>query len=172
VAFATLENWTNRAEAGIRYFSGTAVYEKNFDLPDAKLITKNAKLYLDLGTVRDIVSVSLNGRDLGVVWAAPWRVDISSAVKAKNNKLLIKVTNCWANRQIGDEQLPADCEFRKGDRGFGGPLAAFPDWLVNGQPRPASGRFTFATWNYFNKNSPLESSGLLGPLRLLQSQVD
>jgi hypothetical protein len=127
---------------------------------------------LDLGTVRDIVSVSLNGRDLGVVWAAPWRVDISSAVKAKNNKLLIKVTNCWANRQIGDEQLPADCEFRKGDRGFGGPLAAFPDWLVNGQPRPASGRFTFATWNYFNKNSPLESSGLLGPLRLLQSQVD
>jgi hypothetical protein len=164
VPFAALENWTNRPESGIKYYSGTAVYEKSFDLPDAKL--KKNKLYLDLGEVRDIAEVSLNGHDLGVVWTAPWRVDISGVVKTKNNRLQIKVTNCWANRQIGDEQLPADCEFGKGSFGYGGPLKAFPDWLVKNQPR-TSGRFTFATWNYFNAKSPLESSGLLGPVKLL-----
>jgi hypothetical protein len=166
VAFASLENWTNRAETGIKYFSGTAVYEKTFDLPNSKLNTKNSKLYLDLGEVRDVAEVSLNGHELGVVWTAPWRVDVSGLVKAKRNRLTVKVTNCWANRQIGDEQLPADCEFGKGDFGYGGPLRAFPDWLVKKQPR-RSGRFTFTTWNYFNKNSPLESSGLLGPVKLL-----
>ena len=166
VAFATLENWTNSADDGIKFFSGTAVYEKTFDLPPAATGQRPAKIWLDLGTVRDIATVSLNGHDLGVVWTSPWRVDITAAVTDKNNRLVIKVANCWANRQIGDEQLPADCEYRKGDRGYGGPLKDFPDWLVKNQPRP-SGRFTFATWNYFNKNSPLESSGLLGPVSIL-----
>jgi alpha-L-rhamnosidase len=167
VEFASLENWTNRAESDIKYYSGTAVYEKSFDLPDAKLV--GGKLLLDLGAVRDVAEVELNGRNLGIVWTAPWRVDISSFVKAKNNTLRVKITNCWANRQIGDEQLPPDCEFAKGDRGFGGPLKNFPDWLVKDQPR-TSGRLTFATWNYFTKNSPLESSGLLGPVRLLTEE--
>ena len=155
VEFKTLDDWTNRAEPGIRYYSGTAVYETEFDLPDSKLKTKNSKLFLDLGTVHDIASVSLNGHDLGVVWTAPWRVDIAKAVKSKHNRLIIKVTNCWANRQIGDEQQPADCEFAKGDMGYGGPLKSFPEWFLKGTPRPSSGRFTFATWNYFTKNSPL-----------------
>ena len=166
VQFAKLEDWTNRVESGIRYYSGTADYENSFDLPAAPGKSSNVKMFLDLGTVREIASVSLNGHDLGVVWTAPWRVEISSAVKAKNNKLKIKVINCWANRQIGDAQLPPDCEYRPGDRGFGGPLAAFPDWLVKGQPRSSPGRFTFATWNYFNPKSPLLSSGLLGPVKI------
>ena len=169
VAFPALADWTSRTEPGVRYFSGTAVYEKTFDLPKAKRGAGNARLFLDLGVVRDIAQISLNGHDLGVVWTAPWRVDISSSVRAKDNRLQIKVTNCWANRQIGDEQLPADCEYRKGDMGYGGPLKAFPEWLLNGQPRP-SGRFTFATWNYFNKTSPLDSSGLLGPVKILTSE--
>ena len=170
VEFATLENWTNRSETGIKYYSGTAVYERTFDLPDAKLKTSNSKLFLELGEVRDVAEVSLNEHDLGVVWSAPWRVDISSVVKTTDNKLRIKVTNCWANRQIGDEQLPADCQYRKGDQGYGGPLKYFPVWLVKKQPR-TSGRYTFTTWNYFTKNSPLESSGLLGPVRLCAEQI-
>jgi hypothetical protein len=169
VEFASLENWTNRAESGIKYYSGTAVYEKAFDLPAGEMKRKGSKLFLDLGAVRDIAEVEMNGRNLGVVWTAPWRVDISSVAKAKGNKLRVKVTNCWANRQIGDEQLPADCEYGKGDRGFGGPLKTFPDWLVNNQPR-TSGRFTFATWNYFTSDSPLESSGLLGPVQLIEKK--
>ena len=171
VEFRTLEDWTNRAEPGIKYYSGTAVYEREFDLPDSKLKTQNSKLFLDLGTVHDIASVSLNGHDLGVLWTAPWRVDITGAVKAKGNRLVIKVTNCWANRQIGDEQQPADCEFAKGDMGYGGPLKGFPEWVLKGTSRPSVGRYTFATWNYFNKNSPLESSGLLGPVRILMEPM-
>ncbi len=166
VKFASLENWTNRTETGIKFFSGTAVYESTFEAPPPAIGNRSSKIFLDLGTVRDIASVSLNGQDFGVVWTSPWRVDITAGLKAKNNRLIIKVTNCWANRQIGDQQLPSDCEYRKGDRGFGGPVKDFPDWLVKSQPR-TSGRFTFATWNYFNKNSPLKSSGLLGPVKLM-----
>jgi hypothetical protein len=171
VEFATLEDWTHRPEPGIRYYSGTAVYQREFDLPDSVSRRGNSDIFLDLGTVRDIAQVSLNGHDLGVVWTAPWRVDITRAAKAKGNRLVIKVTHCWANRQIGDEQQPPDCEFGKGDMGYGGPLKAFPEWLVKGQPRPSVGRYTFTTWNYFNKNSPLESSGLIGPVRILESQT-
>jgi hypothetical protein len=164
--FATLEDWTKRPESGIKYFSGTAVYAKTFDLSQLATGHRQSATYLDLGTVHALAEVWLNGKNLGVIWTAPWRVEISSAVKAKRNKLEIKVTNVWANRLIGDEQQPADCDFGKGDFGFGGPLKAFPDWFLKGQPRPSPGRFTFTTWNYFNKTSPLVSSGLLGPVTI------
>jgi hypothetical protein len=124
-------------------------------------------MFLNLGAVHALAEVWLNGKNLGVVWTAPWCVDISSAIKSKRNKLEIKVTNVWANRLIGDEQQPADCDFGKGDFGFGGPLKTFPDWFVKGEPRPSSGRFTFTTWNYFTKDSPPVSSGLLGPVTLM-----
>jgi hypothetical protein len=167
VTFAALEDWTQRPEPGIKYFSGTAVYAKRFDLSKSAIGNRQSAIYLDLGKVHALAEVWLNGKNLGVVWTAPWRVDISSAVKAKRNKLEIKVTNVWANRLIGDEQQPADCDFGKGDFGFGGPLKAFPDWYLKGQPRPSNDRFTFTTWNYFNKDSPLVSSGLLGPVTLV-----
>jgi hypothetical protein len=166
VTFDKLDDWTQRAEDSIKFYSGTAVYTKTFDLPDSKLTTKNSKLFLDLGAVHALAEVRLNGKYLGVVWTAPWRLDISPTVKAKGNKLEIKVTNVWANRLIGDEQQPADCVFGRGDEGFGGPLKTFPEWFVKGTPRPSSGRFTFTTWNYFTKNSPLVPSGLLGPVTL------
>jgi hypothetical protein len=166
VTFDTLKDWTKSSEPSIKYFSGTAIYSKTFDVPDLKLKNKNSKLFLDLGTVHALCEVWLNGKNLGVVWTAPWRVDISSAVKTKRNQLEIKVTNVWANRMIGDEQQPADCEYGQGDFGNGGPLKSFPDWFVKSQPRPSQERFTFTSWNYFNKNSSLISSGLLGPLTI------
>jgi hypothetical protein len=166
VEFSALEDWTKRPEPGIKYFSGTATYAKTFDLPQSAIRNRPSVIFMDLGTVHALAEVWLNGKNLGVVWTAPWRVDISSAVKAKRNKLEIKVTNVWANRLIGDEQQPADCVFGRGDMGSGGPLTAFPDWFVKNQPRPSSGRFTFTTWNYFTKNSALVSSGLLGPVNL------
>ena len=166
MTFDKLADWTQRAEPGIKFYSGTAIYTKTFDLPGSKRATKEAKLFLDLGAVHALAEVRLNGKNLGVVWTAPWRADISPAVKAKGNKLEIKVTNVWANRLIGDEQQPADCVFGRGDEGFGGPLKTFPGWLMKGTPRPSSGRFTFTTWNYFTRNSPLAPSGLLGPVTL------
>ena len=64
------------------------------------------KLYLDLGTVRNLARVRLNNQDLGVVWCAPWRVEISPVVKPAGNTLAITVVNTWANRLIGDELSP------------------------------------------------------------------
>jgi hypothetical protein len=80
--------------------------------------------------------------------------------------LEIAVTNVWANRLIGDEQQPDDCEWLPGHMG-GRFLRQFPDWFVHGQPRPSRGRSCFTTWNYFNKSSPLVPSGLLGPVRVM-----
>jgi hypothetical protein len=164
VVFPALDDWTKRAEPGIRYYSGTAVYRKTFDVAPSKTGTHCA---LDLGVVREIARVRLNGRDLGVVWCPPWRLELPPGLlKPTANQLEVELTNVWANRLIGDEQEPADCEWNRGHRGFGGPLREFPDWFLKNAPRPSSGRFTFTTWNYFTKDSPLISSGLLGPVTL------
>lgn len=163
VAFEQLVDWTSRPEPGIKYFSGTATYRQNFDA-DAQ-----AGLVLDLGVVKHTAKVRLNGQDLGVVWTAPWQVKIPDGVlRAKDNRLEIEVANVWANRLIGDEQEPPDCEWIPGPRGLGGSLKEFPDWFLNHQPRPSKGRYCFTTWNYFTIDSPLVPSGLMGPVRLLK----
>ena len=167
VTFARLEDWTERPEHGIKYYSGTARYTTTFDFQRPSAGNRQSPIYLSLGTVKDLARVRVNGRDLGVVWCAPWRVDISGVVKTGQNILEIEVVNCWANRLIGDEQEPADCEWLPGYMGYGRFLKRFPDWFVNGTPRPSRNRFTFTTWNYFNKNSPLSPAGLLGPVQLL-----
>jgi hypothetical protein len=159
VTFDKLEDWSLRPEAGIRYYSGTATYRHVFDLPPVEKSGAKARLWLDLGIVKNIARVRLNGRDLGVVWCAPWRVDITAAVKTSGNALEIEVANLWPNRLIGDEHEPPDAEYVKGGR-----LARWPDWLLKGEPRPSKGRYTFATWKHFAKNSPLLLSGLLGPV--------
>ena len=65
------------------------------------------RCYLDLGTVKDTARVRLNGKDLGVVWCPPWRVEITGAAKPGENALEIAVVNLWPNRLIGDSKLPA-----------------------------------------------------------------
>lgn len=165
VSFAALEDWTKRPETGIKYFSGTAVYEKTFDFDAKKQPGKD--LYLDLGKVNHLARVKLNNVDLGVVWTAPWSVKIPAAIlKDKGNHLSIAVTNVWANRLIGDEQEPADCEWIPGPFKVGGYLKEFPEWFVKGSQRPSTGRYCFTTWNYFTKESTLISSGLLGPVKI------
>ncbi|MFI5193673.1 MAG: glycosylhydrolase-like jelly roll fold domain-containing protein, partial [Chitinophagales bacterium] len=128
-------------------------------------------VYLDLGLVKDIVHVRLNNKDLGVIWTAPWRIQIPNGLlKAEHNQLVLEVSNVWANRLIGDEQEPADCEWLPGPLGDGRYLKEFPDWFLNKQPRPSRGRYCFTTWNYFTKSSPLSSSGLFGPVRIMQAE--
>ncbi len=104
VTFDHLVDWTTRPETGIKYFSGTAVYTKKFDLPAA--VPAGQRLFLDLGEVHEVATVRLNGQDLGVIWNHPARVDITSAVKPTGNDLEIKVVNLWPNRLIGDAFLP------------------------------------------------------------------
>lgn len=165
--FSELKDWTKSEEPGIRYYSGTATYRKNFV---AEAAPAGRRIWLDLGVVNHIAEVRLNGIDLGVVWTSPWRVEITGAVKQGSNKLEIDVTNVWANRLIGDEQHPADIEWETGDPRFkaGYYLKELPDWLLKGEARPVKERLTFTTWNYFEKDSPLVPSGLMGPVRLLE----
>jgi hypothetical protein len=164
VTFSDLTDWTTHAEAGIRHYSGTAVYRTKFNLAEPPAGTS----FLDLGTVNHLARVRINGSDLGVVWCAPWRVEIPAGLlKPSANLLEIAVTNVWANRLIGDEFEPDDCEWLNGHAHPGRYLKRFPDWFVKGQRRPSSGRYGFTTWNYFNKDSKLIPSGLLGPVRVM-----
>jgi hypothetical protein len=140
---------------------------------------------LNLGEVKQIAGVRINGKDLGVIWKPPFEMDVTSVLKAGSNSLEISVTNFWVNRLIGDEQQPEDAQWggrgrggaptfpttataAAGARGPGGgvPLATIPDWLTHGQPRPSSGRYTFTSYKFYGKDSPLLSSGLLGPVKI------
>ena len=107
MTFDKPEDWTQRPEAAVKHFSGTAVYRKSFDLTAPSSIRNpQSTIYLDLGVVKESAKVKLNGKDLGVVWCHPWRVDISKAVKPGENRLEIEVVNLWPNRLAGDRALP------------------------------------------------------------------
>ena len=107
--FNSLVDWTKRPEDGIKFYSGTAVYRKKFNL--GVLPAAGQKILLDLGEVHEEAVVKLNGTDLGVVWTRPARVDISAAAHAGENDLEISVVNLWPNRLIGDAALPAEKRF-------------------------------------------------------------
>ncbi len=158
VTLDRLISWPEHADNGVRYFSGTATYRRAISIP-AGMLGAGRALYLDLGRVAVIAEVKLNGKDLGILWKPPFRVEITDAAQAGDNTLEVRVTNLWPNRLIGDEQLPADME-------WAGPrLVKWPEWLLAGRPSP-TGRFTAITRRHWNKDDPLMESGLLGPVRL------
>jgi hypothetical protein len=166
-----LISWTKHSNKGVRYFSGTATYSTEFDLP-AGFIDENSRLVLDLGEVFYIGHLKLNGNNLGILWKKPFREDITGHVKKGTNRLEIAVTNLWPNRLIGDEQYPEDQKW-KGNvlnrRVWGGKyLAEWPEWFINDEPRPYSNRVTFTTWKHWDENDPLITSGLLGPVKVRQ----
>jgi len=109
-AFEKHEDWTSRPEEGIRFYSGTATYRKTFDAPPA---AAGSRLLLDLGEVRQLAEVRLNGRALGIVWAPPFRVDLGDALKPTGNVLEVEGVNFWPNRIIGDQSLPEDKRFTR-----------------------------------------------------------
>jgi hypothetical protein len=100
--FEHLDDWTRRPEDGIKHYSGTATYRKTFDARGLE----RRDVYLDLGEVKNLAHVRLNGKDLGIVWTAPWHVFLGDALREKGNALEIEVVNLWPNRLIGDGQLP------------------------------------------------------------------
>ncbi|MFZ1936814.1 MAG: glycosyl hydrolase [Thermoguttaceae bacterium] len=159
VTLDKLISWSKHPNDGVKYFSGTATYLKTVRLP-AEMVAKNRRVYLDLGKVEVLAQVKLNGKDLGILWKTPFRIDVTDAVRAGDNTLEVSVTNNWVNRLIGDEQLPEDSK-----RYPGGNLVEWPKWLQEGKPSPA-GRHTFTTWRHWHKDSPLMESGLLGPVKM------
>jgi hypothetical protein len=140
VKFETLEDWTERPEDGIRYYSGIARYMKTFDAPASATTAKTT--VLNLGVLHGMARVELNGRDLGVVWCAPWQVSVPSGLLTPTgNALRIHVANLWPNRLIKDAGLPA------------------------------SEQLTKTTRNPYKPGNPLLPSGLLGPVTLKVSEL-
>jgi hypothetical protein len=161
-------------EAGVRYFSGTATYHKTFAAP--RSATANGRrVFLDLGRVEVLAEVLVNGRDFGIVWKPPYRVDVTDALRAGDNSLEVRVTNLWPNRLIGDEQLPEEYAFGPANPPAGGggffvnAIREIPKWFVGGRAKPEGQRITFTTWRHWRKDSPLLASGLLGPVRVLSA---
>jgi hypothetical protein len=132
----SLASWSDSSDEGVKYFSGTGTYTKTITAT-GDWMKKDARVWLDLGSVKNLAEVTVNGKSLGVVWHAPFRVDVTKALKPGENEVTIKVTNAWVNRLIGDEQ---------------------PDAKV---------KYTFADVKPYKAKSPLLPSGLLGPVRVI-----
>ena len=98
-----LSDWSQSTDPGVKYFSGVGTYTKTLQASPG-WFRKGARLWLDLGDVKNLAEVSINGKKLGQRWHAPYRLDITTAVKPGTNELKIEVVNAWVNRMIGDEQ--------------------------------------------------------------------
>jgi hypothetical protein len=152
----------------LRFFSGTAVYRKSFDVPGDRLRT-NERALLDLGAVHDLATVTLNGRSLGTLWTPPFRADVTALIKAGANILEIEVRNRWVNRLMGDNKLPQDVEHQqklKDGRSWG-IIAKFPEWMHVPAKIGQRQRSTFVTYQTnYKPDDSLPPSGLVGPVML------
>ncbi|WP_282035758.1 glycosyl hydrolase [Saccharicrinis aurantiacus] len=163
VPFKELSSWSLSSDDNIRFFSGTASYTKQFEL-SKELLQSNYSLELDLGSVFVIAEVILNGENLGVLWKAPYRINMDGVAKEGTNTLEVRVTNMWPNRLIGDEFLSKDFESR------GPNIKQWPNWLLQKGERPSQ-RQTFASYKHWRKDDKLQTSGLIGPVTIVVSKV-
>ena len=138
--FEDLSPWNTNVDPGIRYFSGTARYSRELEVPQ-DWISGDQELWLDLGEVKNLAEVFVNGESLGILWKKPFRVNLSGALKAGTNQLTLQVTNLWVNRLIGDQQP--------------------------GVTDPIS----YTTQAFYRADSPLLPSGLLGPVEVISCSV-
>ena len=171
--YTKLESWTNSDNLDIRYFSGTARYFIKFSIAGAGACPQGGagacpqwkRVLLDLGRVKNIAEVTVNGKAYPALWKPPFVVDITDAVKpGEIVELEVKVTNYWPNRLIGDARLADDCEWDAGEKSRGYPLVkSWPRWLKEGRPSP-TGRHAFTTCRLWAADEGLFESGLLGPV--------
>jgi hypothetical protein len=154
------------SDPGVRYFSGSATYSKPVAIP-VSAAGKKKRLYLDLGRVEVLAEVRWNGKDLGIAWKPPYRLDITDVAGPGDNRLEVRVTNLWPNRLIGDEFLPPENEYSTKGTNIKdiGEIKEIPGWFLKNQPKPGL-RTTFSTWRHYSEDSPLLESGLLGPVCL------
>jgi len=134
-SFDKLASWSDNEDPGIKYFSGTGTYTNHVNAP-ADWFKSGAKLWIDLGDVKNLAEVIVNGKSLGIVWRRPFSVDVTGALKPGQNTVVVKVTNLWVNRLIGDKQ----------------------EKVVK--------TYTYTTMPFYRKDSPLLPSGLLGPVTI------
>ncbi len=137
--FDALHSWHTDADAGVKYFSGTATYTKTIEAP-AAWFKPGTNLWLDLGDVKNLADVTVNGKPLGIVWKEPFRINLAGAMKPGANVLVIRVANLWVNRLIGDQQPGA------------------------------TKKYTYTARQFYTAGSPLLPSGLLGPVQVLSAK--
>jgi hypothetical protein len=101
--FETLGDWAAHPDDAIRHYSGTAIYQKSFTLPEP---VRGTRTVLALGKVADIATIEVNGRTAGTAWTTPWAIDITAAVRSGENTIRIHVTNSWHNRLVDDAKRP------------------------------------------------------------------
>ena len=135
VTLDKLISWSDSDDKGVKYFSGAGTYTKTIQA-SADWFKPGATLWIDLGDVKNLAEVTVNGKSLGQVWHAPYRVDATGVLKPGANEIQVKVVNAWVNRLIGDQQ---------------------PD---------ATTKYTFTDVKPYKATSPLLPSGLLGPVEI------
>ena len=170
LTLARLVSWSEHPDVGVRYFSGTAKYERTLERPTC---APGSRIELDLGEVKEVSEVFVGDRTVAVLWKPPFRVDLTEAFRTNDSiRISVRVANLWANRLIGDErQHGDDCRWEErvdeGRRELG--LGEIPEWVKTGNRSP-TGRCTFTTWKHWTKEDSLLPSGLLGPVTLRVSQ--
>jgi hypothetical protein len=136
-----LIDWTDSTDPGVKYFSGTASYSNSFAIPEAHP-QKGYSFVLDLGKLKEVAEVFINGKSAGILWKEPFRVDISRFLKPGENALDVAVTNLWNNRIVGDLQPGNETAYAR----------------TNIIKR-------------FSAQTPLISSGLLGPVKISYAPI-
>jgi hypothetical protein len=137
ITFKGLSDWSKHPDPSIRYFSGTAIYSKSFSWKQSG--DEQQRVWLDLGRVADVAVVRVNGMPCGTAWTSPFRIEMTGMLKDGINHIEIEVTNTWANRMIGDQDLPE------------------------------TEKISWTTAPYRLEGAPLQPSGLLGPVQILIS---
>lgn len=161
VVLPSLYSLHKHTDFNIRHFSGTAIYRKELVLTHKELTDmKGKRLTLDLGRVENMAEVSINGSSFALIWKAPYQLDVTGMLKEGKNQLLIKVTNLYPNRIIGDEHLPEKYEYDEYGR-----IRQLPAWYIAGD-KDERERVLFLPWKHYKQDDPLLESGLLGPVRL------
>lgn len=157
-----LESLHKNDDFNVKHFSGTAVYKKTFNVSDeeySRLSGKNIRL--NLGRVENIAEVSLNGSDAVLLWKAPYETDVTGKIRNGENELVIKVTNLYPNRIIGDEALEEKYEYDEYGR-----IRELPDWYLNNEAETDRERVLFIPWKHYKATDPLLEAGLLGDVAL------
>ncbi len=158
-----LQSLSVNKDPGVKYYSGSATYRIKISMNPTDLASDRSWM-LDLGDVKVIAEVTVNGNKVTTLWKYPYRYDVTRWLRQGSNNVEVRVTNLWPNRQIGDEFLPEDSE-RRSD----GTLVKWPDWVNSTAPSP-TGRISFTSWRLWTKNDELLPSGLIGPVVLRPGQ--
>ncbi|MCQ2388165.1 MAG: hypothetical protein MJ138_00430 [Kiritimatiellae bacterium] len=162
----TLASWTT-LPGEARYFSGIAQYvHVGADLRAALGDVAGKRVWLDLGDVKNLAEVTVNGKTFEPLWRPPFRLDVTDALAASKDRftLSVRVANLWPNRLVGDAKKPMDHETFS-DVWRRNAIREIPAWVREGKPSP-TGRFTFTTWDHWRATDDLLPSGLLGPVKL------